>query len=244
MRKAIQVLLKDSSAKTVVVTDGLIKEWLGNPKFKKTSLNLNKKKIGIVTGLAWTEMGGDVMEIETTVLPGKGGLTLTGQLGDVMQESAHAALSYIRARAQQLGLKESFYSNKDIHIHIPEGATPKDGPSAGIGLCTAIVSALTKTPVLPDLAMTGEITLQGRVLAIGGLKEKLLAAKQHEIKKVIIPQENADDVQEISKEIAIKGLNIVYASTMDEVLTEAFAKSPLSSTKNSSRTSKKKSSKK
>lgn len=249
MRKAIQTLLKDSSTKTIVVTDALVKEWLGNPKFKKTSLNLGKKKIGIVTGLAWTEMGGDVMEIETTVLPGKGGLTLTGQLGDVMQESAHAALSYIRARAHQLGLKDSFYSNKDIHIHIPEGATPKDGPSAGIGICTAIVSALTKTPVLPDLAMTGEITLQGRVLAIGGLKEKLLAAKQHDIKKVIIPQENADDVQEITKEINLKGLDIVYANTMDDVLNESFAKSPLSPTKTaaakiSSKKTKKKSNKK
>lgn len=237
MRKAIQVLLKDGSTKkSVVVTDALVKEWLGNPKFKKTSLNLGKKKIGIVTGLAWTEMGGDVMEIETTVLPGKGGLTLTGQLGDVMQESAHAALSYIRARAGQLSLKESFYSNKDIHIHIPEGATPKDGPSAGIGICTAIVSALTKTPVLADLAMTGEITLQGRVLAIGGLKEKLLAAKQHDIKKVIIPQENADDVQEITKEISLKGLDIAYANTMDDVLNESFVKSPLSHTKKATQT--------
>ncbi|GMU19648.1 MAG: Lon protease [Candidatus Babeliales bacterium] len=244
MRKSIQSLLKDSSTQTIVITDALIKEWLGNPKFKKTSLNLSREKVGIVTGLAWTEMGGDVMEIETTVLSGKGGLTLTGQLGDVMQESAHAALSYIRARAPQLGLKDSFYSNKDIHIHIPEGATPKDGPSAGIGICTAIVSALTKTPVLADLAMTGEITLQGRVLAIGGLKEKLLAAKQHDIKKVIIPQENADDVQEISKEISLKGLDIVYANTMDDVLNASFAKSPLSPLKTPRKKTKKKSIKK
>ena len=179
MRKAIQGLLKDKEQKNIIITEPLIKEWLGNPRYKKTSLNVQKDKVGIVTGLAWTEMGGDVLEIETTVFREKAGLTLTGQLGDIMQESAHAALSYIRSRTSQLGLKESFYSNKDIHIHIPEGATPKDGPSAGIGLCTAIVSALTKNPVLPDLAMTGEITLQGRVLAVGGLKEKLLAAKQH-----------------------------------------------------------------
>lgn len=244
MRKAIQALLKDNKLTTVVVTDALVKEWLGNPKFRKTSLNLNKDKVGIVTGLAWTEMGGDVMEIETTVLPGKGALTLTGQLGDVMQESAQAALSYIRARAHQLGLKDSFYANKDIHIHIPEGATPKDGPSAGIGICTAIVSALTKLPVLPDLAMTGEITLQGRVLAIGGLKEKLLAAKQHDVKKVIIPQENFDDVQEISKEINLKPLAIVYATTMDEVLHAAFAKSPLSTGKKDKEPKKKKTNKK
>ena len=144
----------------------------------------------------------------------------------------------------QLGLKESFYSNKDIHIHIPEGATPKDGPSAGIGLCTAIVSALTKTPVLPDIAMTGEITLQGRVLAIGGLKEKLLAAKQHGIKTVIIPQENFDDAQEISREIDLKDLNIVYTATMDDVLNTAFAQSPLIKTKSPAKKQKKVSKKK
>ena len=233
MRKAIQVLLKDKATKSITVTEELLKEWLGNPRYRKTSLNLQENKVGIVTGLAWTEMGGDVMEVETSVLPGKGGLTLTGQLGEVMQESAHAALSYIRSRATQLGLKEGFYSAKDIHVHIPEGATPKDGPSAGIGMCTAIVSALTKIPVLPSAAMTGEITLQGRVLAVGGLKEKLLAAKQHQIKKVIVPQENFDDIQEISKEIDLKDLDIIYTSTMDEVLTAAFKKSPLSYIKKS-----------
>jgi ATP-dependent Lon protease len=227
MRKTIQELLKDSQKKSVIVSEDLIREWLGNPKYKKTSLNAKKEKIGLVTGLAWTELGGDVLEIETTVLPGKGGLTLTGQLGDVMQESAQAALSYIRTRATELGLKESFYSNKDIHVHIPEGATPKDGPSAGIGMCTSIVSALTKIPVLHDLAMTGEITLQGRVLAVGGLKEKLLAAKQHHIKKVIVPHENYDDVQEITREINLKDLTIFFAHTMDEVLNESFIKSPL-----------------
>ncbi len=242
MRKTIQALLKDKEQKNVAITEALIKEWLGNPRFKKTSLNVQKDKIGIITGLAWTEMGGDVLEIETTVLPGKGGLTLTGQLGDIMQESAHAALSYIRARAAKLGLKESFYSNKDIHIHIPEGATPKDGPSAGIGICTSMVSALTKNPVLPDLAMTGEITLQGRVLAVGGLKEKLLAAKQHNVKKVIVPQENFDDIQEINKEIDLKDLNIVYTTTMDEVLEASFKKSPLHAPK--AKSSRKKGSKK
>jgi ATP-dependent Lon protease len=245
MRKGIQALLKDPELKSITITPDLIKEWLGNPRYKKTSLSSKKDKVGIVTGLAWTEMGGDVLEIETTVLPGKGGLTLTGQLGDIMQESAQAALSYIRARASQLGLKESFYSGKDIHVHIPEGATPKDGPSAGIGLCTSIVSALTKIPVLPDLAMTGEITLQGRVLSIGGLKEKLLAAKQHGIKKVVVPQENYDDIQEISKEIDLKDLDIVYVSTMDEVLKASFEHSPLGkSTKKAKAAANKKSSKK
>ena len=144
MRKVIQALLQDKKKTSVTVTDELIKEWLGNPTFKKTSLNPNIKRIGLATGLAWTEIGGDVLEIEVSVLNGKGAQTLTGQLGDVMQESAQAALSYIRSRAEDLGLKPSFYANKDIHIHIPEGATPKDGPSAGITICTAVVSALTK----------------------------------------------------------------------------------------------------
>lgn len=222
MRKTIQELLKNPKQKTCIVTEAMVREWLGNPKFKKTSLTAKKDKIGLITGLAWTELGGDVLEIETTVLPGKGALTLTGQLGDVMQESAQAALSYIRSRASELGLKDSFYANKDIHIHIPEGATPKDGPSAGIGMCTSIISALINKPVLPNLAMTGEITLQGRVLAIGGLKEKLLAAKQHGMTNVILPHENFDDVQEIAKEIDIKDLKIIYAHTMDDVLADAF----------------------
>ena len=143
-----------------------------------------------------------------------------------MQESAHAALSYIRSRASELGLKASFYTTKDIHIHIPEGATPKDGPSAGITICAALVSALTNNPIANDLAMTGEITLQGRVLAVGGLKEKILAAKQHGFKRVFVPHENFDDVQEVLKEIEIGHLEISYMKNMDEVLTQAFVKNP------------------
>lgn len=227
MRKAIQVLLKDDKVKSVTITPELIKEWLGNPRYRRTSLSSMKDKAGIATGLAWTEVGGDVLEIETSVLAGKGGLTLTGQLGDVMQESAQAALSYIRSRAQELGLKSSFYSAKDIHIHIPEGATPKDGPSAGITMCTSLISALLGKPVKANLAMTGEVTLQGRVLSIGGLKEKLLAAKQHEITTVIVPHENYDDAQEVLKEVDLKELTIVFVKNMDEVLTYAFDKSPL-----------------
>ncbi|MCX5922521.1 MAG: endopeptidase La [Candidatus Dependentiae bacterium] len=230
MRKSIQVLLKEKSVKSVTITDAKIKEWLGHPTFRKTSLSTNQNKIGIATGLAWTEIGGDVLEIETTVISGKGGLTLTGQLGEVMQESAHAALSYIRSRAADIGLKSSFYTTKDIHIHIPEGATPKDGPSAGITMCTALVSALTNNPIRNDFAMTGEITLQGRVLAVGGLKEKILAAKQHNFKTVIVPQENYDDVQEILKEIEIGGLQLMYVSSMDEVLKAAFVKNPFDKT--------------
>ena len=222
MRKVIQILLKDKNKASVTITAELITEWLGYPKFKKTSLNESNTRIGLATGLAWTEVGGDVLEIETTVIPGKGGLTLTGQLGEVMQESAQAALSYIRSRAADLGLKSSFYTAKDIHIHIPEGATPKDGPSAGITMCVALISALTNKPLRAHLAMTGEITLQGRVLAIGGLKEKLLAAKQHDITTVIIPKENNDDLRDIAKEIDLKGLNIIMVSTMDEVLPAAF----------------------
>ncbi|MFI5333072.1 MAG: endopeptidase La [Candidatus Babeliales bacterium] len=232
MRKAIQTLLKNNTPKaSMVITEELIKEWLGNPKFKKTSLNEKKERIGLATGLAWTEVGGDVLEIETTAIPGKGNLTLTGQLGEVMQESAQAAVSYIRSRSNNLGLPASFYSSKDIHIHIPEGATPKDGPSAGIAICTALISTLTHTPSAHHLAMTGEITLQGRVLAIGGLKEKLLAAKQHGITTVIVPQENHDEVQDILREINIDGVNLVFVRTMDEVVKAAFEENPFAKAK-------------
>lgn len=228
MRKTIQVLLKDKKVERVTINKELVKEWLGNPVFKKTSLNKRHDRIGLATGLAWTEVGGDVLEIETSVLAGKGGMTLTGQLGEVMQESAQAALSYIRSRTKQLGIKGSFYSSKDLHLHIPEGATPKDGPSAGISICAALVSGLTNNPTKEHLAMSGEITLQGRVLAVGGLKEKLLAAKQHGIKTVIVPQENFDDIQEILKEANLGDLQLVYASTMDEVLQTALVKNPFS----------------
>jgi ATP-dependent Lon protease len=225
MRKSIQQLLNDKKIAAVTITPELLKEWLGHPKFKKTPLDPTKKRIGLATGLAWTEYGGDVLEIETTVIPGKGGLTLTGQLGDVMQESAHAALSYIRSRAQELGLSTSFYSSKDIHIHIPEGATPKDGPSAGITICTALVSALTKNPTRADVAMTGEVTLRGRVLSIGGLKEKLLAAQQHEMKMVLVPKENKDDLDEILREIKLN-LEIILVENMDEVLKRTLINDP------------------
>jgi ATP-dependent Lon protease len=226
MRKAIQLLLGDKKIKSITVDEKLVKEWLGHPTFKKTSLSNKTEKVGIATGLAWTELGGDVLEIETTVINGKGGMTLTGQLGEVMQESAQAALSYIRSRAHDLGLKSSFYTTKDIHVHIPEGATPKDGPSAGITMCAALVSALTNNPTRPCLAMTGEITLQGRVLGVGGLKEKLLAAKQHGFTTVIVPQENYDDIQEVLKDTNIEGVTLIYASNMDDVLKHAFVHDP------------------
>lgn len=217
MRKAIQVLLKDEKIKSVTITPELVKEYLGYAKFKKTTLSEEKQKIGLATGLAWTEVGGDVLEIEATILPGKGGMTLTGQLGEVMQESAHAALSYIRSRAAEFGLKNSFYSNKDIHIHIPEGATPKDGPSAGITMCLALISALTKTPIKNNIAMTGEVTLRGRVLGVGGLKEKILAGRQHGMKQILLPKENKDDIDEAAKELG-DITDLIFVENMDEVV--------------------------
>ncbi len=237
MRKTIQLLLKGPE-KSVTITEELLQEWLGHPRYKKTVLATGER-IGLATGLAWTEVGGDILEIEVTVLPGKGGLTLTGQLGDVMQESAHAALSYIRSRAETLGLKEGFYASKDIHVHIPEGATPKDGPSAGITMCTALVSALTKNPTRADVAMTGEITLRGRVFGVGGLKEKILAARQHGIKTVLVPEENKDDVREVMKEIGQSNhLDIVFVSDMDQVLSQALANNPFKAPENNNKNKK------
>lgn len=226
MRKAIQLFLKQDATKRIAITEIRMKEWLGNVAFKKTSLSKTSERIGLATGLAWTEVGGDVLEIETSVLPGKGSVTLTGQLGEVMQESAQAGMSYIRSRTKELGLKSSFHNSKDIHIHIPEGATPKDGPSAGITITTAVISALTGKKTKPDLSMTGEVTLQGRVLAIGGLKEKLLAAKQHGMKTVLIPAENKDDLEEINKEIQLDDLKVIMVSDMDQVLKEVFVDAP------------------
>ena len=179
--------------------------------------------MGIVRGLAWTSVGGDTLQIEVNLLPGKGEFLLTGQLGDVMKESARAGISYIRSVADRYGIEKKFFEEHDIHIHIPEGAVPKDGPSAGITMATAMFSALTGTPVRADVAMTGEITLRGRVLPIGGLKEKLLAAKNAGMLTVIVPEENRADVAELSQEI-VGGLRIVYASTMADVLKVAFAK--------------------
>ena len=176
-----------------------------------------QNEIGLVTGLAWTQVGGDLLSIEATVVPGKGKLIHTGQLGDVMQESIHAALSVVRARADRLGIDPDFHQKHDLHIHVPEGATPKDGPSAGIAMCTALVSALTKVPVRSEVAMTGEITLRGRVLPIGGLKEKLLAAHRGGIETVIIPDENEKDLAEIPKNVT-ESLSIRPVRWIDEVL--------------------------
>ena len=224
MRKAIQEFLNDKQLKAVSLTQEKITTWLGQEKYKKTELCKKQDVVGIATGLAWTEFGGDVLEIEVGILPGKGGLTLTGQLGEIMQESAQTAYSYARSCAPKLGLKKSTFANNDVHIHFPDGATPKDGSSAGIAISCALVSALTNIPFKNHLAMTGEVTLRGRVLAIGGLKEKLLAAQQFGIQTVLIPKANESDYQEVKNDVT--KLNIVFVEQMDIVLQNALAKNP------------------
>ena len=226
IRKAAQHFLGHEKQKTITITQERCLEWLGPAPFKKRPLETEKGAIGCATGLAWTELGGDVLEIETTTVPGKGELTLTGQLGDVMQESAQAALSYIRSRAKNFGIKKTFFSTHDIHVHIPEGATPKDGPSAGITMCAALISTLTETPLKPAVAMTGEISLRGRVLPVGGLKEKILAAQQHGIKTIFIPEENKEEVLKIKKEFE-NDLDLRFVTTMDEVLNQTFTRYPM-----------------
>ncbi len=197
-----------------------IQKYLGVPRFRYGQLE-EKDEIGMATGMAWTQVGGELLAIETVIMPGKGKLTVTGKLGEVMQESAHAAMSYVRSRAGRLGLNRHFYKKVDIHVHIPEGATPKDGPSAGITMATSIVSALIKRPVRRSLAMTGEITLRGRILPIGGLKEKILAAHRGGISEVIIPDENRKDLKEIPAKI-LKQIEVMTASHMDDVLSRAI----------------------
>ena len=207
---------------TIHVTPSEVAKYLGPPRFLPEE-EREKDEVGVATGLAWTETGGDILYIEATTMKGKGGLTLTGHLGEVMKESAQAALSYVRSRAPKLGIKEDTFGKTDIHIHVPAGAIPKDGPSAGVTMATALTSALTGRPVSKDVAMTGEVTLRGRVLPIGGLKEKTLAARRAGLKKVIIPKRNAKDLEDIPK-IVKKSLQFVYADHMDEVLDEALIK--------------------
>lgn len=220
-RKAAREIFKDSEA-AVKVTKTNLKTYLGNPKYSSEKKN-DHAEVGIVRGLAWTSMGGVTLEVEVNVLPGKGELVLTGKLGDVMKESAQAALSYVRSISEGYGIDAEFYTKHDIHIHIPEGAVPKDGPSAGITMATAMLSAITDRPVRADVAMTGEITLRGRVLPIGGLKEKLLAAKVIGIKTVCIPKDNEKDLEEISKEIT-DGMEIVPVERFSQVEKIAFVK--------------------
>ena len=218
-RKAARQILEDKK-ETVKVKAGNLGDYLGRERYTIQKLN-DKDEVGIVRGLAWTSVGGDTLQIEVNIMPGKGEFLLTGQLGDVMKESAQAGISYIRSVSEQYGIEEEFFKKHDIHIHIPEGAVPKDGPSAGITMATAMLSAITNTPVRADVAMTGEITLRGRVLPIGGLKEKLLAAKNAGMKTVVVPADNRPDVEELSHEIT-GGLKIVYAKTMTDVLKVAL----------------------
>ena len=219
-RKADMELLQNADVKRISINGSNVEQYLGTRKFLPDRLPLGDQ-IGLVTGLAWTSVGGEVLEVEVNVMDGTGKLELTGNLGDVMKESAHAALSYIRANASTLGVPADFYKTKDIHVHFPEGAVPKDGPSAGVTVCTAMVSALTGTTVRSDVAMTGEISIRGRVLPIGGLKEKTMAALRHGIRTVIIPKENEKDLEQIDQTVR-RALNFVSAQTVDAVLDTAL----------------------
>lgn len=221
-RKAVMQFVEDPELKKLTVTASNLETYLGVRKFLPEHLE-ETDPVGLVTGLAWTSVGGETLEVEVGVMDGTGKLELTGNLGDVMKESAHAALSYIRANAVGLGVASDFYKTKDIHVHFPEGAVPKDGPSAGVTMCTAIVSALTGTPVRRDIAMTGEISLRGRVMRIGGLKEKTMAALRHGITTVIIPKENERDLEEIDQTVR-RQLKFITASTVDKVLDAALSR--------------------
>ncbi|HCE3713693.1 endopeptidase La [Vibrio parahaemolyticus] len=223
-RKAVKNILLDKDIKSVTVTMDNLKEYLGVQRFDYGKAD-ESNRIGQVTGLAWTEVGGDLLTIETQSMPGKGKLTQTGSLGDVMQESIQAAMTVVRSRADKLGINSDFYEKKDIHVHVPEGATPKDGPSAGTAMCTALVSALTGNPVKAEVAMTGEITLRGEVLPIGGLKEKLLAAHRGGIKTVLIPKDNERDLEEIPENV-IADLQVIPVRWIDEVLKVALERDP------------------
>ena len=224
-RKVVKSLLLKPRSQRVLVTPKSMEKYLGVRRFRYGKAE-ERDQVGQVTGLAWTEVGGELLTIEAAVVPGKGKLTHTGQLGEVMTESIQAAMTVVRSRAAILGIEEDFHQKVDVHIHVPEGATPKDGPSAGVGMCTALVSALTKIPVRSDVAMTGEITLRGEVLPIGGLKEKLLAAHRGGIERVLIPEENEKDLAEIPKNIKDK-LTIVPVKWIDQVMEHALVRMPL-----------------
>jgi ATP-dependent Lon protease len=226
-RKVVKELITEPHDGELEITADLLEKYLGVKRFRYGE-SQDSNQVGQVTGLAWTEVGGELLHIEAAVLPGKGKFVNTGQLGDVMQESIQAAMTVVRARAASLGIKEDFYQEHDVHIHVPEGATPKDGPSAGVGMCTALVSALTGIPVRADVAMTGEITLRGEVLPIGGLKEKLLAAHRGGIKTVLIPSENEKDLVDMPENIKEK-LVIKPVKWIDEILETALEQLPVPS---------------
>jgi ATP-dependent Lon protease len=222
-KTAKQIVISEANQK--IITPEVVEKMLGKPKFRQQGV-LESNQVGTATGLAWTEVGGEVLYTEVTLMDGKGQLTLTGKLGEVMQESARAAMSYVRSRATAYGIGRDFHRKMDLHIHIPEGAIPKDGPSAGITMATTIVSALTRIPVRSDVAMTGEITLRGKVLPIGGVKEKLLAAHRAGIKNVILPKDNEKDLQDLPQDV-LESMSVSLVETMDEVLQVALERVPV-----------------
>jgi ATP-dependent Lon protease len=228
IRKAVKEILlsagTDKPVKAIVIDEKKVEDYLGPAKYRY-GMAETEDQVGGVTGLAWTEVGGELLTIEGVMMPGKGKMTVTGNLKDVMKESISAAASYVRSRALAFGIKPPLFDTRDIHVHVPEGATPKDGPSAGIAMATAIVSVMTGIPVRRDIAMTGEVTLRGRVLPIGGLKEKLLAALRGGIKTVLIPEDNVKDLADIPVNVK-NGLEIVPVSRMDEVLRRALLSQP------------------
>ena len=219
-RKVARKVVTDGATFSEDITGDKVTQYLGVPKYRP-SVAEQKNEIGIATGLAWTEAGGEILVTEATLMNGKGVLTLTGKLGDVMQESAQAAMSYVRSKAEDFGLALDFNKRTDIHIHVPEGAIPKDGPSAGITIATAMISALTKVPIRKDVAMTGEITLRGKVLPIGGIKEKLLAAHRAGVGTIIVPKDNEKDLADVPKNV-LDQLKIYMVEGMDEVLAQAL----------------------
>jgi ATP-dependent Lon protease len=224
-RKSVKRIMSSKGKITSIeITPENLADFLGVTKYRYGQAELDDQ-VGVVTGLAWTEVGGELLTIEAVPMPGKGKMIVTGNLKEVMKESISAAASYVRSRAVEFGLKPPLFDKRDVHVHVPEGATPKDGPSAGIAMGTAIISAMTGIPVRRDIAMTGEVTLRGRVLPIGGLKEKLLAAMRGGIKKVLIPEENAKDLAEIPDNVK-NGLEIVPVAVMDDVLTHALTRKP------------------
>jgi ATP-dependent Lon protease len=219
-RKVAREIVNNEKKKKVIISSKSVSKYLGVQKYHHGEIE-EKNKIGLTVGLAWTEVGGELLAIEASIMEGNGKMIMTGKLGDVMQESVQAALSYIRARAEQFGLNKNFYKRIDIHVHVPEGAIPKDGPSAGVAMATSIASVLLQKKVRADLAMTGEITLRGRILPVGGIKEKVLAAHRGNIKTVIIPKDNQRDLAEVPQNVQ-KALKIVFAEHIDEVLKIAF----------------------
>lgn len=222
-RKAVKDLML-SKKKSIKITVKQLEDYLGAPRYRYGEAE-SEDQVGVVTGLAWTEVGGEILTIEGVMMPGKGRMTVTGNLRDVMKESISAAASYVRSRALDFGIEPPLFDRRDIHVHVPEGATPKDGPSAGVAMATVLTSVLTGIPIRREVAMTGEVTLRGRVLPIGGLKEKLLAALRAGIKKVLIPEENAKDLAEIPDNVK-NALEIVPVSRMDEVLHHALVRQP------------------